>query len=108
MDAIMNGWAEELEQAADVGPKVAESIRAFFAEKQNVDLVKRLAKAGVTMEQAMRPKPAATHLAGKTLGLTGTLPNYSREAAQKPIEHASGKATTTGSHRTDMAFAHDE
>jgi DNA ligase (NAD+) len=105
MDALMNASGEELEQAEDVGPIVAESIREFFAEEQNRKLVERLRAAGLQMKGAARPKPSSTHLAGKTFVLTGTLPKYTRDQAQKLIEDAGGKMASSVSKKTDYVVA---
>jgi len=105
MDALMAAAEEELQEATDVGPKVAESIREFFAEPQNKKLVARLAKAGVRMKEAAKPKPAAGPLTGMTFVLTGTLPNYTRDEAQQRIEVAGGKVTSSVSQKTSYVVA---
>jgi len=105
MDALMAASAEELEQVEDVGPIVAESIREFFAEAQNRKLVERLRAAGLQMKGAARPKPASTHLAGQTFVLTGTLPNYTRDQAQKLIEDVGGKVASSVSKKTNYVVA---
>jgi DNA ligase (NAD+) len=105
MDALMAASAEELEQVEDVGPIVAESIREFFAEAQNRKLVERLRAAGLQMKGAARPKPGSTHLAGQTFVLTGTLPNYTRDQAQKLIEDVGGKVASSVSKKTNYVVA---
>jgi DNA ligase (NAD+) len=105
MDALMAATEEELQQAQDVGPKVAESIREFFAEPQNKKLVARLAKAGVRMKETAKPKPADGPLTGMTFVLTGTLPNFTRDEAQARIEAAGGKVTSSVSKKTSYVVA---
>jgi DNA ligase (NAD+) len=105
MDVLMAASDEELQQASDVGPKVAESIREFFAEPQNKRLVARLEKAGVRMKETAKPKPAAGPLTGMTFVLTGTLPNFTREEAQQRIEAAGGKVTSSVSKKTSYVVA---
>ena len=56
LDAIAEADEEALQQAEEVGPKVSESIRQFFHEPRNRELVERLRKAGLTFEHAMRKK----------------------------------------------------
>ena len=102
MDDLMKATVEELEEVNEVGPRIAQSIHEFFAEPGNRKLVERLGKflnfKGVK-------KLRGTALAGKTFVLTGTLPNYSRDAAKKMIEDAGGKVTGSVSKKTDYVVA---
>ena len=87
LDAIAAASVADLQQAQEIGPKVADSIRQFFAEEQNRELIKRLRVAGL---QFTGPKTRAAEgaLAGRTFVLTGTLPNLKREEAKERIEAA--------------------
>jgi DNA ligase (NAD+) len=104
IDAIAAADEETLQQAEEVGPKVAQSIRQFFHEKRNRDLVERLRKARLTFEQEIRRK-AAGALEGKNFVLTGTLPNLTREDAKERIEAAGGKVTGSVSKKTNYVVA---
>jgi DNA ligase (NAD+) len=104
LDAIMNADEEALQQAEEVGPKVSESIRQFFHEGHNRELVERLRNAGLTFEHAIRKKTGGA-LAGKVLVLTGTLPNLAREDAKARIESVGGKVTGSVSKKTDYVVA---
>ena len=104
LDAIAHADEEVLQQAEEVGPKVSESIRQFFHEPRNRELVERLRKAGLTFEHAMRQKTGGA-LAGKTFVITGTLPNLAREEAKARIESAGGKVTGSVSKKTDYVLA---
>ena len=106
MDDLMKASAEELQEVNDVGPSVSASIREFFDEPSNVELVKRLEKYGLTFKGVKKVR--GTALAGKTFVLTGTLPNYSRDAAKKMIEDAGGKASGSVSKKTDYVVAGDD
>jgi DNA ligase (NAD+) len=105
LDAIATADSEKLQEAEEVGPRVSESIHHFFHEPQNLDLVERLRKAGLTFTHAMRPKAAAGPLVGKTFVLTGTLPNVTREEAKARIESAGGKVTGSVSKKTNYVVA---
>jgi DNA ligase (NAD+) len=105
LDAIAAADEETLQQAEEVGPKVSQSIRQFFHERRNRDLVERLRQAGLTFEHAIQEKAAAGKLAGKVFVLTGTLPNLSREEAKERIEAAGGKVTGSVSKKTDYVVA---
>lgn len=103
MDVLMNASQEELEEVKEVGPRIAESIREFFDEPRNRELVKRLGDAGLTFSGKKRER--GTKLAGKTFVLTGTLANYSRDEAKKLIEDAGGRVSGSVSKKTDYVVA---
>ena len=105
MDAIAEADEEKLQEAEEVGPKVSESIRQFFHERRNRELVERLRQAGLTFEHQIKPKKASGPLAGKVFVLTGTLPNITREEAKERIEAAGGKVTGSVSKKTDYVVA---
>lgn len=104
LDAIAEADEEKLQEAEEVGPKVSESIRQFFHERRNRELVERLRKAGLTFEHTIQKK-AGGPLAGKVFVLTGTLGNLTREDAKARIENAGGKVTGSVSKKTDYVVA---
>ena len=104
LDAIADADEEKLQEAEEVGPKVSESIRQFFHERRNRELVERLRKAGLMFEHEIKKKPAGP-LTGKVFVLTGTLPNLAREDAKARIEAAGGKVTGSVSKKTDYVVA---
>ena len=106
LDDLMAASAEQLQEVNDVGPSVSASIREFFDEPSNVELVKRLEKYGLTFKGVKKVR--GTALTGKTFVLTGTLPNYSRDAAKKMIEDAGGKVSGSVSKKTDYVVAGDD
>jgi DNA ligase (NAD+) len=95
----------ELQQAPDVGPVVARSIAHFFAEPHNAEVIARLRKAGVHWPDIKVAPAAKLPLAGKTLVLTGTLPNLTREEAKERIEARGGKVAGSVSKKTDYVVA---
>jgi len=98
---------EELQQADEVGPKVAESIVQFFREPRNADLVERLRAAGLQFTYHSK-RPKAGPLAGMVFVLTGTLPSLSREEAKALIENAGGKVSGSVSKKTSFVLAGDD
>ena len=90
----------------EVGPRIAASIREFFAEEKNRKLIERLRQAGLqfTGEKKVR----GTQLAGLTFVLTGTLPTYSRDDSKKMIEDAGGKVSGSVSKKTSYVVAGEE
>jgi DNA ligase (NAD+) len=94
---------EALQEVEEVGPRIAASIREFFLEPRNRELVERLRKAGLQFKGTKKEK--GTRLAGKTFVLTGTLPNFSRDEMKKMIEGAGGKVVGSVSKKTDYVVA---
>jgi len=104
LDAIAEADPQTLQQAEEVGPRVAESIHQFFREPRNRELVERLRKAGLKFIHPKKEKTAA-RLAGLTFVLTGTLPGLSREEAKARIDAAGGKVTGSVSKKTSYVVA---
>ncbi len=105
LDTIASADEEQLQEAEEVGPKVSQSIRQFFHERRNRELVERLRQAGLTFEHEIKKKKTTGPLAGKVFVLTGTLPNLAREEAKARIEAAGGKVTGSVSKKTDYVVA---
>ncbi|WP_088157538.1 NAD-dependent DNA ligase LigA [Achromobacter xylosoxidans] len=106
IDAIMDADEEALSSVPDVGPVVAASIRRFFAEQHNRDVIEQLKSQGVN--PVAEAAPQATTLAGKTFVLTGTLPNWTREEASMRIQAAGGKVSGSVSKKTAYLVAGED
>jgi DNA ligase (NAD+) len=107
MDAIAAATPAQLQQAEEVGPKVAESIGQFFREPRNGELVERLRTAGLQFNyQSARPKGGL--LTGRVFVLTGTLPSLSRDQAKTLIESAGGKVSASVSKKTSFVLAGED
>lgn len=104
LDEIARADEDTLQTAEEVGPKVATSIRRFFNESHNQELIERLRAAGLQFKQEKK-KPTGGPLAGQTFVLTGTLPNLTREQAAEQIEAAGGKVTDSVSKKTHYVVA---
>ena len=105
LDAIMDASQEQLLQVDDVGPIVAQSIRTFFEQPHNREVVEQLRACGVTWEEGEPAAVAPMPLAGKTFVITGTLPGLSRDDAKDRIEAAGGKVAGSVSRKTDYVVA---
>ena len=108
LDAIMDASEEQLLQVADVGPIVAQSIRTFFDQPHNREVVEQLRACGITWIEGPPAERASTPLSGKTLVLTGTLPTLGREEAKAWIEAAGGKVAGSVSKKTSYVVAGSE
>ena len=91
LDAIMDASEEQLLSVADVGPIVAHSLRTFFDQPHNREVVAQLRACGVNWSEGAPAVQAPQPLAGKTLVLTGTLPTLSRDQAKDLIEAAGAR-----------------
>jgi DNA ligase (NAD+) len=105
LQALLDAPLEALLEVNDVGPIVAESILQFFSEPHNCDVISSMQKLGVHWQETEGKQTATGVLVGKTLVLTGTLPNLSRDAAQALIEAAGGKVSGSVSKKTDYVVA---
>jgi DNA ligase (NAD+) len=107
LDDVMNASAETLQEVNEIGPRVAESIRQFFAEERNRELVERLRSAGLTFT-APKQRKTKGPLAGLTFVLTGTLPTLKREEAKACILEAGGKVAGSVSSKTSYVLAGED
>ncbi|HUI42489.1 MAG TPA: NAD-dependent DNA ligase LigA [Terriglobia bacterium] len=111
VDRLAAASEAELEEASEIGPKIAGGIAEFFREERNRKVIEKLRQAGVRLEMpaSERKKPKGEGpLTGKTFVLTGTLPTYSREEAARMIEDAGGRVTGSVSKKTDYVVAGEE
>ena len=100
LDKLAKATEAELFEVEEVGPRVAECIREFFAEPRNLEVIKKLRNAGLQFEQE-RVRKAEGHLTGKQFVLTGALVHYSRDEAKALIEAAGGRVVGSVSKKTD-------
>ena len=107
LDAIHQADEAQLMQAEEVGPKIAQSIRRWFAEDRNWAVVERLRAAGLIFTHQKIDRSGGP-LAGLTFVLTGTLPTLSREVAKERIEAAGGKVSGSVSKKTSYVVAGEE
>jgi DNA ligase (NAD+) len=102
MDALMDAGEEELQNVAEVGPRIANSIVEFFREPSNRKLIDRLRASALTFTG--KKKQRGTKLAGKTFVLTGTL-TRPRDLVKKTLEDAGGRVAGSVSKKTDYVVA---
>jgi DNA ligase (NAD+) len=105
LDNIMDASEEQLLQVNDVGPTVAQSIRTFFDQAHNREVVEQLRACGVTWPEGSPAPVTAQPLSGKTFVITGTLPTLSRDEAKDLIEAAGGKVAGSVSKKTSFVVA---
>ncbi len=108
LDAVMDATEEQLLEVSDVGPIVAQSIRTFFDQPHNREVVEQLRACGVTWPEGEPAVRAPQPLSGKTFVITGTLPTLSRDEAKDRVEAAGGKVAGSVSKKTDFVVAGTE
>lgn len=102
-EKFQNATLEQLEKIPDVGSVVAKSINEWFKQSYNKVLVKKLLRAGLTIQgQARKGKGK---LSGKTFVLTGTLDSMSRDQAKECIRALGGDVSSSVSKETDYVVA---
>ncbi|MEX0800328.1 MAG: NAD-dependent DNA ligase LigA [Dehalococcoidia bacterium] len=85
LDAIAGASVERLEAAPAIGPKIAQSVRAYFRDKRNRRIVEKLRRAGVKME-GERVAPREGPLSGKSFVITGSLSSMRRSEAEARLK----------------------
>ena len=107
IDRLMGMSAAELASIEDVGPRIAATIEAFFADADNRRMVDRLRAAGVTMavDSDIAAGPLSDTLAGKTFVISGVFARHSRDEYKTMIEAHGGKNVGSISKKTDYVLA---
>ncbi len=104
IDALLAANEERIAEIPGVGEKMAASIRAQLADERMSSLIQDLRALGLRFEEE-GPPPSEGPLAGRTVVLTGTLPDWSREHATERIAAAGGRVTGSVSKKTDYVVA---
>jgi len=105
LDAVIEACSdpESLVKVPDVGPVVAEHIRAFFAEEHNLDVIRKLTgERGVRIQAVQTTDYKSEAFANKSFVVTGTLEAMSRDQAKAAIKQRGGKVTGSVSRKTDF------
>ncbi|MEV4162436.1 NAD-dependent DNA ligase LigA [Nonomuraea dietziae] len=100
IDAVMNASEEELAAVEGIGPRVAATIREWFAVDWHREIVERWKAAGVRMEDEPAPEKGPQTLEGLTFVVTGTLEGFTRDSAAEAITSRGGKVAGSVSKKT--------
>jgi DNA ligase (NAD+) len=104
IDALMDASEEQLQEAEDVGPIVAQSIATFFRQQHNREVIAKLRGAGVHWPRQAAKRAAALPLAGKTFVITGALESMSRDEAKEKLQALGAKVSGSVSKKTDYVI----
>jgi DNA ligase (NAD+) len=106
IDSLMRASTEEIAQTPGVGERMASAIREQLDDERMGKLIADLRTVGLRFREE-GPSPSEGPLAGKTVVLTGSLPEFSRERATELIMAAGGRVTGSVSKKTDYVVAGD-
>lgn len=105
MEKLQQAQPEELAQICDIGDKIAESAVTWLNVPANIDLVERLAAAGLTMTFTPPASQEDNPFFGKTLVFTGTMPTLGRAEAKTMAQDVGAKVSGSVSKKTDYVIA---
>lgn len=106
LKALKRAGEEELMAIEEVGPEVAKSIVGFFKDKNNLNIIERILKAGVDIEEKkVAIKPA---LLGKTFVFTGQMEFFTRDEAKRTVQGLGGLVGSSVSRKTDFVVVGKE
>ena len=108
IDNLINASLEELQEINTVGETIARSIRNFFDDERNIEIINRLKAFGLQFSQENKVKSENQVLAGKTIVVSGVFANFSRDGIKQKIEDLGGKNSSSISSKTDFVVAGDK
>lgn len=103
MENLEHASEEELLSIREVGPQVAQSIRTFFHNRNNIEVIDRMFNAGV--KPSVEEKRVGGRFTGKTFVFTGALSRFTRDDAKRMVENEGGHAAGSVSKKTDFVVA---
>lgn len=108
IDNLINASLEELQEIKDVGETIAQSIRNFFDDERNIQIINRLRAFGLQFSQEKKVASENQVLAGRTIVVSGVFANFSRDGIKQKIEDLGGKNSSSISSKTDFVVAGDK
>jgi DNA ligase (NAD+) len=103
LDALMQADQQTLEDIDQIGPTMAESVYEYFHNEKNRSVIDELTERGVEPKQPTAKR--SDKLAGKTIVVTGSLENFTRQQIEQAIRQAGGKPAASVSRKTDFVLA---
>ena len=107
IDRLMQASIEEITVIKGIGEKIAESIKTYFSNPKNIELISRLKQAGLQFEKQEEDN-IVDKLQGKKFVISGTFEHFSRRDLKKNIEQNGGKNVSSISKNTDFLLAGDK
>ncbi|MBN1176584.1 MAG: NAD-dependent DNA ligase LigA [Dehalococcoidales bacterium] len=104
IDELARATRDELMEISAVGPKIADSVTAFFRQENNADIIRKFKEAGVKLEETAKVR-GELPLSGKEFVVTGRLESLSRPEAEAKIKELGGAAKGSVTRKTDYVVA---
>ena len=105
IDSLMNATEEQLLTLPEIGPRISASVREYFADTENIEIIRRLRAAGMNFTGASTDKSSGGPLSGKTIVISGTFTGFSRDELKTAVEEAGGKVSSSVSGSTSFIIA---
>ncbi len=105
IDELIKADEDEILSVYEIGPSISRSIKQFFSDKHNIELIEKLKKAGLRFSSEQKKPVKDNFFKDKTFVLTGTLSSFSRDEAAARIKELGGKTTSSVSKSTDYVIA---
>lgn len=105
IDRLISATEEELLALPDIGPRISASVREYFSDADNIEIIRRLKEAGMTFAGTMEAGQDTGPLTGKTVVVSGTFSGFTREGIRAAIEAAGGRAAGSVSGNTSFIVA---
>jgi len=103
IDLLQRASVEELHAVEEIGPEIAQSVYDWFHDPGNLELLKKLKKAGIRMEEKAEVLAKSEGpLSGKTIVITGGLESMPRSQAEESAQEAGAKVASSVSKKTDF------
>lgn len=102
---LQNASVQELSDIYEIGIVLATNINEYFKDTNNIQLINDLLTVGIQINEQMLVKKQNPHFSGKTVVLTGTLLNYTRDQAKELLEGFGAKVAGSVSKKTDLVVA---
>lgn len=104
IDKIIAATENEISTINEIGPSISQSVKSFFSQKDNLEIINKLKKYGLNFQSDIKPIKE-NFFTYKTFVLTGTLEHFSREEAGDRIIHLGGIISSSVSKKTDYIIA---
>ena len=111
IDNIINASVEELTEIEEVGEKIAVSIKDFFADERNINIINKLKEAGLQfeLEKKIQDETSSSNvLSGMSIVVSGVFSTMSRDEIKQLIEDLGGKNVSSISSKTTFVVAGDK
>ncbi|BDQ03845.1 NAD-dependent DNA ligase LigA [Ignavibacterium sp.] len=105
IDALIKADEDEILSVYEIGPSISKSLKQFFSDKHNLELIEKLKKAGLRFSSEQKKPVKDNFFKDKTFVLTGTLSTFSRDEAAARIKKLGGKVASSVSKNTDYVIA---